>query len=64
MKHDPLVSGYKICNKCGEPKHALAFASDSEKKDGVKNACRQCDGKESYARRKRRINQPLNLIED
>lgn len=41
--HEPTCGpGMKRCTKCGEVKPLIAFGVDKEKRDGLKNWCRQC----------------------
>jgi hypothetical protein len=55
LRHEPLVTGTKLCKKCNQVKLVLAFASHAKAPDGLHYACRQCDNERA---RELRVQRP------
>jgi hypothetical protein len=58
---EAATTGYRICPKCNEKKHVLAFAAHNSKDsraDKTASHCRDCEGK-TRAARKRASDRPF-----
>ena len=42
MRHEPRLTGEKVCFSCKRPKPVLAFAVDKRNRDGLQGECRSC----------------------
>jgi len=62
MQHEPKCSGTKLCPRCGQAKHVLAFAADHCNPNGLQARCRDCRNSEAHKYRKRFKLNPLQPI--
>lgn len=41
-KHEPRLTGYKVCSRCGVEQPVINFGVDKRANDGLRKWCRSC----------------------
>lgn len=55
MKHEPTMTGYKLCRKCQNVLPVIYFSVEKKNKDGLAGSCRGCLNKKASTNKKKLI---------